>query len=67
MYQQLQMIYLTAFWAFIRLLGTQNSEQQTKHELVLFELLTKIYLDQIAVLEVQGCTSNNLWSILGLY
>ena len=54
------MIYSTAYLTFIRPLGAQNSEKQTKHELVLFELLTKIYLDQIAVLEVQGCTSNNL-------
>ena len=52
------MIYSTADLTFIHLLGAQNSEKQTK--LVLFELLTKIYLDQIAVLEVQGCTSNNL-------
>ena len=54
------MIYSTADLTFIHLLGAQNSEKQTKHELVLFELLTKIYLDQIFVLEVQGCTSNNL-------
>ena len=63
LYQQQQMIYVTAFWTFIRLLGTQNSEQQTKHELVLFALLTKICLHQIFVLEVQGCTSNYKWSI----
>jgi len=60
MYQQQPVIYSTADLTFIRLIGAQNSEKQTKHELVLFELLTKIYLDQIAVLEVQGCTSNNL-------
>ena len=60
MYQQQAMIYSTAFLTFIRPLGAQNSEKQTKHELVLFALLTKIYIDQIFVLEVQGCTSNNL-------
>ena len=58
MYQQQPMIYSTADLTFIRLLGAQNSAKQTKHELVLFALLTKIYLDQIFVLEVQGFTSN---------
>ena len=43
MYQQQPMIYSTADLTFIRLLGAQNSAKQTKHELVLFALLTKIY------------------------
>ena len=60
MYQQQPMIYSTADLTFIHLLGAQNSEKQTKHELVLFVLLTKIRFHQIFVLEVQGCTSNNL-------
>ena len=34
-----------------------------QHELVLFVILTNICLHQIFVPEVQGCTSNNQWSI----
>ena len=33
------------------------------HELVLFVILANIWLHQIFVPEVQGCTSNNQWSI----
>ena len=51
----------------MRLLGTQNSEKPTKHELVLFALLTIISLRQIFVPESQECTSNSLWSIWGLF
>ena len=60
MYQQQPMIYSTADLTFIRLLGAQNSEKQTMHELVLFALLTIICLCQILVLEVQECASNSL-------
>ena len=42
-------------------------EKKQKHELVLFALLTIISLRQIFVPESQECTSNNLWSIWGLF